>query len=86
MNMPTLFANELKAFEDRKAELLRIAEGKFALFKGNNFEGVFDTPLAAYEAGLAKWGNVPFFVKQVLMEESVQQVPALYSGLLNAHL
>ncbi len=56
------FTEELTAFEHRKQELLNLCEGKFAVFKGSEFLGVFDTPQAAYDAGLNKWGNVAFLI------------------------
>ena len=78
------FTEELTAFEQRKQELLNLCEGKFAVFKGSEFLGVFDTPQAAYDAGLNKWGNVAFLIKPVVKEEKPQQIPALYLGLLHA--
>jgi hypothetical protein len=80
----TEFKKELAAFEAKKDELLKLCEGKFALFKGSEFLGVYDTPQAAYDAGLNKWGNVPFLIKPVVKEEKPQQIPALYLGLLHA--
>ena len=52
--------------------------------KDSEFLGVFDTPQAAYDAGLNKWGNVPFLIKPVVKVEKPQQIPALYLGLLHA--
>ena len=78
------FKEELSAFERQKQELLKLCEGKFAVFRGGEFLGVFDTPQAAYEAGLNKWGNVPFLIKPVVEAEKPQQIPALYLGLLHA--
>jgi hypothetical protein len=78
------FEEELKAFEARKAELLSVAEGKFAVFRGPEYLGVFDSPAAAYDAAVSKFGNVPFLVKQVRKVERIEQAPALFLGLLNA--
>ena len=80
----TEFKKELAAFEAKKDELLKLCEGKFAVFKDSEFLGVFDTPQAAYDAGLNKWGNVPFLIKPVVKDEKPQQIPALYLGLLHA--
>jgi hypothetical protein len=52
--------------------LLDVCEGKFAVFKGDQYLGTFDSYLAAYEAGLKAWGNVPFPVKQALREEMLR--------------
>jgi len=80
------FAEELAAFEAKKPELLKLCEGKFAVFKGAQFLGVFDTPMAAYSAAIAKWGNVPFLIKQVLKIERVESIPALSLGVINARI
>lgn len=76
------FAAENKAFESRKAELLRLCLGKFAVFKGEDFGGVYDTVYAAYEAGLSKYGNVPFLIRRVVETEQPPQAPAYCLGLL----
>jgi hypothetical protein len=78
------FEEELKAFEARKPELLSVAEGKFAVFKGSEYLGVFDSPAAAYDAAVSKFGDVPFLVRQVRKVERMEQAPALSLGLLNA--
>ena len=78
------FQDELKAYEARKGELLDIADGKFAVFKGSEFLGVFDTPAAAYDAGVSKYGNVPFLVKHVRKEERVEHAPVLFWGISHA--
>ncbi len=78
------FQEELKAFESRKAELLDVAEGRFAVFKGSEFLGVFDTPAAAYDAGVVKYGNVSFLLKQVRKEERIEHAPAIFWGIPHA--
>jgi len=82
--MDNIFERENAAFEAKKEELLHVCEGKFAVFKGDEFFGVFDTSSAAYAAGLEKWGNVPFLIKQVRQHEKVEEAPALFLGVLNA--
>jgi hypothetical protein len=69
-----MFVVELRAYEAKKAELLRTCEGKFAVFKGEEFLSCFDTSSAAYTAGLAQWGNVPFLIEEVLKERRVEQI------------
>ena len=78
------FTEELAAFEHKKPELLEICEGKFAVFKGTEFAGVFDTPGAAYSFGIQRFGNSAFLIKPVLREERVEQIPALHLGLIHA--
>ena len=86
MGSEQLFAQEQKAFEAKKAELLELCEGKFAVFKGTELLGTYDAAETAYEAALAKFGNTPFLVKQVLREERVETIPAFHLGLVNASL
>ncbi len=78
------FSDEFAAYERKKPELLRLCEGKFAVFKGPEFLGVFDTPSAAYSAGIERCGNEAFLIKPVLREERVEQIPALHLGLIHA--
>ena len=81
-----LFIEEQKTFEEKKAELLRLCEGKYAVIRGGKLLGTYDTPTAAYEAGIREWGDEPFMVKRVLREEPIQQMPALYRGIGYANL
>ena len=80
-----VFAEELEAFAQRREELLRLCEGKFALFKGKEFFGTFDTDAAAYDAGIERFGNTRFLVQPGRRLPSVAQFPALDLGLLHAH-
>lgn len=79
------FKPEMAAYESKKAELLKLCEGKFAVFKGDEFLGVFDTSNAAYDAGMSKWGNVSFLIIPVRKQERIEQIPALYLGVMHAH-
>ena len=76
---------ELAYFEAHRSEWLQHHEGKFALIRGENLAGVFDSWENAYESGVRKWGNVAFLVKQILPRDPVETVPALTYGLINAH-
>lgn len=79
------FREEQQVYEQMKPELLKLCEGKFALFKAAQFVGVFDTPEAAYNVGIERFGNVPFLIQPVELEEPVVRFPALDLGLLHAH-
>jgi hypothetical protein len=83
---PKQFEEELEVFAERKDELLSLCEGKFAVFKGKEFAGVFDTPGAAYSEGVVRFGNVPFLIKPVLKDDRVESMPALHIGLSHACL
>jgi hypothetical protein len=56
---------ELRYFNERRAELLENAAGKFALVKGQALLGTFDSETEAIRHGYQTLGNVPFLVKQV---------------------
>lgn len=83
---PYNFSQELAAFEKIKGELLKTCEGKFAVLKGDKFLGAFDTWLAAYQAGINAWGNVPFLIKPVLEHPYIESMPALVLGLVHVNL
>ena len=78
------FTQEMAAYEAKKAGLLSLCEGKFALFKGDDFAGTFDTSNAAYAEGVKRYGNVPFLIKQIRPVEVVEQFPSLVLGLMYA--
>jgi hypothetical protein len=76
---------ELAYFEARRQDLVQHHEGKFALIKGRELIGTYTTFAEAFEAGVARLGNVPFLIKPVTAVDSLAQVPALYTGVLSAH-
>ncbi|MCH8851158.1 MAG: hypothetical protein IID41_00735 [Planctomycetes bacterium] len=76
---------ELRHFDAHRKEWTEHHQGKFALIKGEDMAGVFDSWDNAYEAGVSTWGNVAFLVKQILPEDPVESAPALTYGLINAH-
>jgi len=61
----TVLATELETFEQRRQELLGEGAGKWALVKGTDVVGTYDTEGDAIAEGYRKFGNVPFLVKQV---------------------
>ncbi len=46
--------------------------------------GTFDTAENAYVAGVERFGNVPFLIKQIVEKEPVGHIPALTLGLVRA--
>ena len=56
---------ELQYFERHRAEFLESSAGKFALVKGNQLIGIFESEAEAVRHGYQTLGNVPFLVKQV---------------------
>lgn len=81
-----LFAEERKYLDTHRGELLQQHPGKFALIKGSELGGVFDNPMAAYEAALVKYGNVPVFITPIVPEPVRADFPALRLGLISASI
>lgn len=61
-----VLAEELDAFHEILPMLMGDAKGKFALIKGRELVGTFETRSDAIKEGYEKFGNVPFLVKQVV--------------------
>lgn len=84
MSGPDILKTELEVFQTILPNLLKTNVGQFALIKDRQLAGTFTTFQEAYSAGLAKYGNVPFLIKQVLEAEPIQHAPALTYGLIRA--
>jgi len=66
--------NELQYYRLHLIDMLGvndINEGKFAVIKGDDFQGAFESYEAALEAGYERYGLVPFLVKKIEREERV---------------
>jgi hypothetical protein len=85
MLMETL-DEERRFFEEKKPELLASHEGKFALIKGREVFGIFDTQDRAYAEGLRLFGNVPMLIALVRKDEPKASFPALHLGLIRADI
>ena len=77
---------ELEYFQKHKPEYLKLYKGQFVLIKGEEFAGAFTTEAEAYKAGLERFGNEPFLIKQVLDDDGTVSYPALTVGVLNVRL
>lgn len=62
---------EYEAYKAHKEELLAKNEGQFVLIRENEIIEVFASYDDALKAGLNKFGNVPFLVKQIQRDEEV---------------
>lgn len=58
-------AAEYEYYLSRKPELLQACKGLFALIKGHELAGVFDTEEAAYTEGTQRYGGDPFLIVRV---------------------
>lgn len=86
MNTQNPLQTELEYFRKHKQEYLKLYKNQFVLIKGEAFAGAFTTEAEAYKAGLQKFGNVPFFIKQVLDDEEPGSYPTLTVGILHVGL
>ena len=76
------FETEQRYYDEHKAELLQHHEGKFVLIIGGELVGVFDRQEDAYAAGIARFGNVPMFIKSVQRADPPVSIPAMTLGLI----
>ena len=74
---------ELEYFQKHKQEYLKLYKGQFVLIKGKELAGAFTTEAEAYQAGLEKFGNEPFLIKQVLDNDGTVSYPALTVGMIS---
>jgi hypothetical protein len=77
---------ELATFEKIKADLLKNHEGKFALIRGEEYKGAFDTAENAYTEGVKLYGREAFLVKKITAQEEVYRNQALSLGLMHARI
>src|SRR5256885_15782318 len=75
---------ELEYFQKHKQEYLKLYKGQFVLIKGKELADAFTTEAEAYQAGLEKFGNEPFLIKQVLDKDGTVSYPALTVGMISA--
>ena len=77
---------ELKYYESAKDELLRHYEGKYVLIIGQEQLGIYDNMEEAYRQGIELRGNVPMLIQKIEEVESIEAIPSMLLGVLNAHL
>jgi hypothetical protein len=76
-------SKEIQAFEAMHADLLKHHLAKFALVKDGQLAGTFTTESEAYTAGVAKFDGDVFLVRQVVQQQQVATMPALFAGLIH---
>ncbi len=77
---------ELATYARMKADLLKAYEGKFVLIHTEEFCGAYDTAENAYAEGVKRFGQEPFLIKKVTVQEEIYRNQALSLGLLNARI
>ena len=80
------FEVESSWFEQERSNLFERYPNQFALIRGDEFIATFPTFQDAYQAGIDKLKEESFFIKQILKEDIVQKIPALFLGLTSAHI
>jgi len=77
---------EIKYFKSKKSEFLKTYLNQFVLIKDEELIGSYTTEAEAYKAGVEKFGNEPFLIKQVMEKEETISFPALMVGAINVSL
>ena len=67
---------ELEFFERQRLDLLARAPGKYALVKGSELIGIFDSEVEAAGAGYRQLENEPFLIKHIVEAD----VPLIFSS------
>ena len=81
-----MFERELAIYEAKRQELLTSHLGQYVVIHGDAVLGVYPTFDDAYGAGVEAFGQDPFLVRQIAAEDPIAQNPALYAGVMSAHL
>jgi hypothetical protein len=80
----TALDTELAYFRKHKSDLVKKYEGQFVVIKGSEVLGAFTTDVQAYEAGVTRFGNVPFLIQRICKEEeAIAYSPSLTTGLIH---
>ena len=79
--MLEMLKKEFETYEAKKSELIGKSKGKFALIKDNEVIDIFDTKIDAIRQGYERFGNVPFFVKQIVEIDIPQNLTSNLFGV-----
>jgi hypothetical protein len=77
---------ELRFYDEQKAELLRTHPGQFVVIKGRKIFGIFPTRAEAYGEGVRRFVREPFLIKAILEHENPEQVPLLANSIQRADI
>lgn len=75
-----ILSTELATFERRRTELIGAAQGRYALIKGEEVVGTYESESDAIAEGYRRFGNVPFLVKHLV---SAERPLNFFSGLIS---
>jgi hypothetical protein len=77
--MENVLKVELETFQKLKKDLIRDHNGKYALIKGDELIGVFESQKDAINTGISKFGSSPFLVKKI---EEIEEGQNFTSNLI----
>jgi hypothetical protein len=77
---------EIKYFEQHKDQWLEHHENKYALVKGEELIGTFDTIETAYRVGVEKFKTEPFLIRRIQKEEPVQHFSTFPPETINVNV
>jgi len=80
----TQFDAERDYFDRHREAFVAQADGKYVIVKGSRHWGFYDTGEEAYNAAVEMFGLQPFYIKQILLEDPVHEIPAYFLGLIHA--
>jgi hypothetical protein len=80
-----MLETERQFYSENLANWLSQFPGKFALVKGQELIGTFDTNEQALSEGARRFGLEPFLVRRVQERQDDVNVPALTLGILRAN-
>jgi len=76
---------EVEYYNKMKLDLITKHEGKYALIKGQELKGIYNSEFEAYEAGVKMFKDEAFLIKHITKEEETVEFPALALGIIYAH-
>ena len=73
---------EIARYNELLPELLATSEGKYAVIKGREFLGVFESSDAGYTAALEKYGITDFLLRPIRAKQPVLDLTNLHFGII----
>ncbi len=70
-------SKEVRIFENNRSSLVKEAKGKYVLVYKEDIIDIYDTEEVAVREGYAKFGNVPFLVKEILEEDRIATIGSI---------
>lgn len=71
-DLKTALDTEAHYYERIEKNLLRYHRGRWAVIIGRQLIGIFEEPQEAYRNVVKKYGNIPMFIKRILLNEETE--------------